>query len=516
VLAYAVLRAWPREYAGGSWRAWHEVATEGGVILLASLFAYCWFLPTPGYNLLSTWAATAGSGMLLAGLDAMRSIPRRGSWWLAGAGACAGVLFFTKAPAAVALGVLYAAALVTWPLPASGARTQCAAAIAAGCVVVAGAFFVFAQSPPVWWRFFRAGVVQASLTTGVSRSALLHRHVQQTWEDIVLAAARQRWPIWLALAALAAVGPLVRMARRGRALIDVGVSAALLYALADSAWYVFGYDKRFVQFDVARFCFGWLVIAALAIAALRPPLARPDRLRDTVRIGIVIAVLLAALPFVTAAGTQNYFSVTMMYMMAPWLALLVLMLRAISAPPHRRWIAQVTLASLAVASAGQVTLGAWHGPYRLIPPLSTQVVPTDIGEPATRLKLDAGGHEFFVRLRAMARENGFRPGDDVLAFLDAPGAVFALGARSPGSPWYVGGYSGSDAVNAMRLAAIGRTRAAHAFLLESDSARTWLQTTKLVGVDFPRAYVLCGELRIPYAWTKDRVRLWRPLAARPD
>ena len=29
-------------------------------------------------------------------------------------------------------------------------------------------------------------------------------------------------------------------------------------------------------------------------------------------------------------------------------------------------------------------------------------------------------------------------------------------------------------------------------------------------LDFPRRYELLGELRIPYQWTKETVRIWKP------
>jgi hypothetical protein len=55
---------------------------------------------------------------------------------------------------------------------------------------------------------------------------------------------------------------------------------------------------------------------------------------------------------------------------------------------------------------------------------------------------------------------------------------------------------------------IGPERARRAFLIEEDKSHPWIETLDALGVDFPDAYVKCGELVVP--WNRAPIRIWRP------
>jgi hypothetical protein len=168
-------------------------------------------------------------------------------------------------------------------------------------------------------------------------------------------------------------------------------------------------------------------------------------------------------------------------------------------------------AVLAVFGAVQIVGGAQAAPYRLNTPLRQQVVATLVGSPSTSLSLDPETHAFFDDLRAHAARCGFRPGADLLAFFDFPGVVFALGARSPGMGWYTGAYPGSRTAGAKALEMAGVERVSRAFLLETNKSREWLGGLSHLGINFPRNYEPCGTFKIPYTWSREEARLWRPL-----
>ena len=110
----------------------------------------------------------------------------------------------------------------------------------------------------------------------------------------------------------------------------------------------------------------------------------------------------------------------------------------------------------------------------------------------------------------MAQEDGFKPGGDVLGFFDMPGVVFALGGRSPGNPWYNCGYKGSRAFAQKALSLVPPERLKRAFILETSGSAECMPDLAKFGINFPGDYILCGELVIPYPWTKETVRFWKP------
>ena len=109
---------------------------------------------------------------------------------------------------------------------------------------------------------------------------------------------------------------------------------------------------------------------------------------------------------------------------------------------------------------------------------------------------------------------GLRPGDDMMAFSDMPGLVYALGARPPGTAWwYSYPYSGLSS-NKCRansdyiLHLIPAFRVKRAYILKKVSPWTIIPDMTAKGVDFPKNYQLCGQA----AWPLDHeiVQLWKP------
>ncbi len=118
----------------------------------------------------------------------------------------------------------------------------------------------------------------------------------------------------------------------------------------------------------------------------------------------------------------------------------------------------------------------------------------------------------------MQQACGFAAGNDILAFFNMPGVVFALGGRSPGGPWYNGGYPGDRESNAFLLELAGRARVRAAYILENTTEAKVAELLAAFGARFPQDYRLCGSALWPQ--TGATVRLWKsstmPDAARAD
>jgi hypothetical protein len=138
--------------------------------------------------------------------------------------------------------------------------------------------------------------------------------------------------------------------------------------------------------------------------------------------------------------------------------------------------------------------------------LTEQKVPTAVGAPPTTILLDEASHTFIEETRSSLQHSGFRAGDDIIALFDMPGLVFAVGGTSPGSPWYFGVPSKTEA-NSYFLKAVAPLRAKAAFIMtkgDPGKATLLLQQAKL---NFPSGYVLVGSVMTPY--TKEKIDIWR-------
>jgi len=484
-----------------------ELLSEACIVVLGGLLAYTLFLATPSYNLLNPWALTAACGCFASGLADLEEEDARGPArvaWMAAAGLCIAVSFFAKFPTAVSLLGLFGLALLSWPLGSARARALCLAAIGLGIGAMLLLYFLFAQSPGDLVRTFRSGASFVSVLGSNQRLGALARYCQEFGAGVVTPTVRGSWRL---LAALAVPGLLLLAVRRRAASValELVMCGVLVYAACKSALYQIGLDRSQYFFDLVRVDFGWLLLLSMTAIAwgVRSSWRSDGFAPHALRSAAILALVLFALPFLGAIGSANYIFLSMPYSLAPWFALFVLILRVMSGSRWRRLIGLVGAAALCVLCAAQISAGALGAPYRLNTGLAGQTEPTEIGSPPTSA--------FFRQLRAMAASNGFRPGDDVLAFLDMPGIVFALGGRSPGLPRYTSGYPGSEKVAEDALAAAGGGRITRAFLLQTSNSDEWLRGLRGLGIEFPGGYVLCGQWRIPYTWSNEQVRLWRPV-----
>jgi hypothetical protein len=269
-------------------------------------------------------------------------------------------------------------------------------------------------------------------------------------------------------------------------------------------------------FWIARFHLHWLLLVT-AIAAggwagrrswRRAAGSFSDAPADRGR--AIVFLLLAGGAGAAAFGTGNPIYINLMLALGSWFALLVLVARYASAKVA--WLGDVAILLVLAFSAVQIVGGTATEPYGLHDKLLRQTESTSIGSPATNLSLDAETHRLIVELTRLAHDSGFRDGDDMLAFYNMPGLVFALGGRSPGLPWFTSGLSGSNAVNEMGLEAAGVDRVSRAFILQTPESDAWLRTLSPLGIDFPGRYVYCGTVTRRLRGLVFELRLWRPLS----
>jgi hypothetical protein len=510
---------WPEETIG-----WLQRSSEAGFVLLGALLTHAWFLLTPSYNLVNLWSCSAWLGFLLGGTAALRSPatkPWLAGWPLGASGLCLAVSFFAKFPTGIALLVLSGLAL--WILSPRGKPRRIATALfGAGIGFGLLSFFCFGLKPAEWWARTNHGIQYLAIrqqTTTPHETTMLARlkqHILDIRDHVARPAIADFWVLDSVLLLSAAA---FEMGHRFKAAVGRAESWVLATVLVVAAYlsYRHGFWSGTSTRDLPEFYFSWLVmIAVLLLLKTRRLLeARPWQWKDVLAV-LAAGALLGCVPFVAALGTSNPLHLNIAMNLAGWFGLTLLLFRGLSQLDEGGYAVVVGTLALALFACSQIFTGILKTPFRLNTGILGQTEPTDVGTPPIRLKLDAETSRFVRSVRALASQNSFKPGGDVLAFFDMPGVVFAMGGRSPVLPWYPDGSAEARAGVQFALTMVGRERLNRAFVLQTDGSTEWLKGLHKVGIAFPEHYVLCGEVQdpVPY-YLKEHVRLWRPLGTAP-
>jgi hypothetical protein len=496
------------------------------MVTISALLAYTWLLLTPSYNTYNGWAVAGATVCLLRAFGVTGRAPFDRRWWhiwMFGVGLFLGVSAFVKFPTAAAMGGLATIAIAAWPGLEWQKRLTAAGWLAVGTALTAAVMFAAIVSPHEWWSEMLGGLDQvARLGAGHGRSAL-GRYVRELRGHLGEGTRPVIWilsAVGFVSAAVLAAAPEGRTRRAARAGVWLVLAAAAARSTLETmAWLLPpalpGYMIRDpFPFWIARFHLHWLLlVAAIALGAgvgtrLRGGEPAPGIGADRKR--AIVALLLASGPAVAALGTANPIYINLMLALGSWAALLVLALRYASPRLHWSGAGDAAMLTVLVFAAVQIVGGTAIAPYGLHEGLVRQTVATSLGSPPALLSLDAETHRLVVELQRLTAACGFREGDDLFAFHNLPGLVYALGGRSPGLPWFTDGWPGSRAVNEMGLAAAGEGRVSRAFILESAEADRWLRTLTPLGIDFPDRYTACGNVTRRLRGLRFDLQLWRP------
>lgn len=465
----------------------------------------------PSYNLLNAMALLASSGLILQAAAAPLSpgiIPKRavlvpllGAALLLAADFL--IKFSTSAVLAVTLSLLFFSA------SKESAKSKILLCCCCGlfiCLLAAG-YFLFVESYSVW----EAGIAG---TLRALRGTYLDRELARYASELRVQMTECLWAYEDAATGVLIGGGLLLLLRR-RPVWQRHVAATGLIALgfilariaADTG--VLQHTGRLgVQFHLG-------MITTVGLTALVTFVAR--RREACTPLGaeawklVFLIPLLAVLPLAGAFGTTNDISANAVYQLAPWLVLLALLLAIVAQSWQISWLTGAAVIAISTVTFVQFFEGYWLRPYRLATGRQEQTVATRIGHPFSTLKLDPSSHAFVDTAREQLTSAGFQPGDDIFAFFNLPGLVFAMGGVSPGYPWYFAGDRDSLVMGGVRVRLVPPVRRARAFIITNGNIREFLTELKNSGIDFPAAYLRCGEpLKNPL--TGEVVEIWCPKA----
>jgi len=449
---------------------------------VAALSAYSTWLPTPNYNLL------AFQGMLLAMAGLLLVTSPKGEGWTRFLGALllgsGGWLTFMAKPTS-AIGLAALALLFACVAGARAWRPLLWSCLFAVVLLVAGAYAIDGGVLTYFRRLSGGAALASSLGGGHSAHELVR------FDGLKL--GRSGGGVLLL-----GVLTLLVMWRSSRRLFDKPLLICVATALVGFPTVMFS-AAMLPTIEVLQRLEGKLMLsvplAAIVVSALSP------HAHDTgsARYRRWLVVVLLALPYAYAVGSnRNYWSVGASAGYFWVLAGLVLVLSRV--PDSRQPLLLSFVLGVLLITSIQLNT-AYQRPYRQPESLWAQRHETMLTEqPSALLTMPESYGLYIENARKRAASAGFRHGQFVLDMTgQSPGLLYALGARSVGQAWFIGGYRGSTRRAAALLALVPCQDLIQSWILfEHQGARRLSPTlTSAFGAAFPDDYRAVAQWQTP-------------------
>lgn len=476
-----------------------RIGLAGAAVALASAslaFFELW-LPTPSYNSLAFQSLiVTGIGALLADRNlSMRSIA---GWTLIGIGGA--LAFLAKPTTAAMLGCLVAGYI---PIAGKFTLRGLLFSLAIAVLLLIAAALAIDGSISGFVRRCSDGLDMTRLLMADSRSANVFR-----WDHLEISRRQMAGSVLVMI--VTCVLMLPDFLSRNWPRLGAGAIALLLAVL--SVALVTGILSAGAMHDV----FHPLQLGAAAVGALLAMTASPAHpFRKVSRGDLALIIFFALLPCAYAIGTNsNIWNAASRAALFWTFAGVATYLKDAAHDGNWRKLVPVAAVSLLVSTA--IVATAMDNPYRQTRPLRQQGVATAINHVGANLFLSENAASYVAHLGRLAHDNGLRSGDPVLDLTGvSPGAIYAIGARSPGVAWTLGGYPGSNdfltaALRRETCASIGTSW----ILTEPDSPDSLPpDLLQQFGIELSRDYRDVGSIRSTrsFAPTSFEQRLHMPI-----
>jgi len=446
-----------------------------------ALLNYLW-LPTPSYNSLTLQGLLiAGTGMILAEPKISR---RSVSGWIL-IGLAGWLTFMAKPTSAAALGIVLGAYLLL-----SGKMKPKLLAIS---LVTFGALLLFTS----WLIDGSIRIFALRLVSGVQDAKLLQgQHTlgeAMRWDDFVLS-HMEKSTLFIATLLIAlsmylcfAVHAVKRWAG---AAMNLLASFFCLMATVEIGQFI----KAPSQFQGLLYWaapFGSLLTLVMMLPKQWPP-QRPSKSWST-------AMCFAAFPLVYAFGTNNNYWLAASSAAIFWVLIGVSLIGSLQTSVLG-WQIFLPLATASQLYTATLLSTSMDHPFRQSEPLRQQHFMMQITDTGSTIQVSREISDYLNELQLMAAKCGFKPGEPMLDLTGHfPGALFALGAKSVGRPWMIGGYAGSDLLAHASLDREPREKLRHAWILTEPDGPRKLSPELLMsyGLDLNKDYIPAGSVNSP-------------------
>ncbi|MDG5467690.1 hypothetical protein P9J64_05060 [Deltaproteobacteria bacterium IMCC39524] len=154
--------------------------------------------------------------------------------------------------------------------------------------------------------------------------------------------------------------------------------------------------------------------------------------------------------------------------------------------------------------------GAFSNPYRCAP-IVEQTEMVTVGRAASVIYVDSSTSNYVNTLKEVAQSSGWVIDTPLIDLTGgSPGAAYILGAMTPGAPWLIGGYPGSNAYVGSLLSFVANEVLERAWVLTSPQGRRHVSESILndFNIHFSEDYIYIGEVISPLR--KEVQCLYRP------
>jgi hypothetical protein len=260
--------------------------------------------------------------------------------------------------------------------------------------------------------------------------------------------------------------------------------------------------------------FQGLLIWAVPLGALLAGLLK-YRQNLLTRSGIAISLCFASFPYVYAFGTNNNYWSQSSYAAIFWLLAGVTIL-ACSSIQNISWRTFLPIAAATQLTTIIILYISMEYPYRQSQPLRQDDQVVVLGIRQVKLVLAEDVADYVLMLKRIASSTGFERGTPMIDMTGHyPGALYALGARSIGQPWIIGGYKGSEVFAMSHLDLVPCTEIAQAWILSEENGPRQLPEKMLerYGIDVQHDYAEVGTLTSPKGEYQEsyKQRLLKPI-----
>ena len=239
------------------------------------------------------------------------------------------------------------------------------------------------------------------------------------------------------------------------------------------------------------------VIYAVAFAALI--LGRLKALKIVLPSQWIVAALFLVMPHIYAFGTNGiYWQVggqAAIFWLLAGLTLLSPLIRE-----RASWLIALPPAIFVQAITATLLQTGLEQPYRQPQPLRLNSVELKISPQGLPLLLSQGYADYISSAVSVSQGSGFRAGTPVIDLSGmSPGILYAMGAKSIGQAWMIGGYPGSLSRAFAALNEVECEEIASAWILLEPEGPRSISSELLIehGIRFPNGYRLVGRWLSP-------------------
>lgn len=433
------------------------------------------WLPTPSYNSLALQALLiTGVGLLLAEKTATRKSIL--GWITIGTGVW--LAFMAKPSTALALAV---GVLIYLVFSRKSSVRLFLLAAASGAIPLLASAILIDGTPLGFVERFQRGIEFGQLLTDKLSQILRIDEFQldkKTKCAILLVFASLLIAIW-------------SMWTKNRKWLSIGLSISITF-FAYTTLLTIGQIHRSAglgQFQ-GLLIFGVVFAAVLAGATF----GRPQGLKSITGSQWAVAGLFLVMPHIFAFGTGNNYWAQGKSAAIFWL-LTGLTLLGPLVRERASWLLALPLVLATQSVTVMLLQTGLEQPYRQPQPLRLNDTIQEIGPQKSVLLLSAGYAAYLNSATTTARDAGFKPTTSVIDLSgQSPGILFALGAKSIGQPWTLGGYQGSLRFVKAGLSRFSCEEIAEAWVLfEPDGPRSIsAELMPSLGAEFPGGYERVG------------------------